>query len=355
VLVPLLVLILLASCGSPTPIPIASSTPVTLAPELVFYDWEEDMPQEVLDAFTQEYGVKVQYRVYESQEDAIATMRSGEAYDVVVMESRFIPLLAQEGLLSRLDRKNLQNLRNLSPNFRELAYDPHNDYSVPYNWGTTGLVVRTDLVAEPVTRWANLWDPRYRDHVGLWIGQVREVIGLTLKSLGYSANSENPVELEQALQRLLELKPYLIELEEYDLNSSSGVMAGGLAYISMGYAGDAISGMELNPGIQYVLPEDGALLWNDTFVIPANSPNQYTAEVFLNFLLRPEINAMIANVNLYATTNEASLPLIDPGILKNPMIYPANSDLINAELILPLSPEGQQLHDEIWERFQAGR
>jgi spermidine/putrescine transport system substrate-binding protein len=132
-------------------------------------------------------------------------------------------------------------------------------------------------------------------------------------------------------------------------------MAGGLAYISMGYAGDAISGMELNPGIQYVLPEDGALLWNDTFVIPANSPNQYTAEVFLNFLLRPEINAMIANVNLYATTNEASLPLIDPGILKNPMIYPANSDLINAELILPLSPEGQQLHDEIWERFQAGR
>jgi spermidine/putrescine transport system substrate-binding protein len=355
VIVSLLVLILLASCGSPTPIPIPTSTPVTLAPELVFYDWEEDMPQQVLDAFTQEYGVKIKYLVYESQEDAIATLRSGEAYDVVVMESRFIPLLAQEGLLEKLNQSNIPNLKNISANFRELAYDPHNDYSVPYNWGTTGLVVRNDLVAEPVTRWADLWDPRYRDHVGLWIGQVREVLGLTLKSLGYSANSENPVELEHALRRLLELKPYIIQLEEYDLNSSAGVMAGGLAYISMGYAGDAISGMELNPGIQYILPEEGALLWNDTFIIPANSPNQYTAEVFLNFLLRPEINAMIANVNLYATTNEASLALIDPEILNNPMIYPPNADLINAELILPLSLEGQQLHDEIWERFQAGR
>ncbi|NTU54803.1 MAG: spermidine/putrescine ABC transporter substrate-binding protein, partial [Anaerolineales bacterium] len=314
---------------------------------------EEDMPQSVLDAFTAEYGVKVKYLVYESQEEAIANMHAGETYDVVVMESRYIPLLVEEGLLARLNPQNLANLRNISANFRELAYDPSNDYSIPYNWGTTGLVVRSDLVEEPVTRWADLWDPRYAGRVGLWLGQRREVINLTLKSLGYSANTEKPEELESALERLVELKPNMIVLEEYDLETSAQVMANGQAVISMGYAYDALTGSELNSTIEYVLPDDGALLWNDTFVIPANSPNKYTAELFLNFLMRPEINAAIANQNGYATPNEAAYPFIDAGILSNPIIYPSNEALVHAELILPLTPTGQQLYDEIWERFMS--
>lgn len=346
-----LVLTLLASCASPTLIPTPTSTPVPLAREVVFYDWEEDMPQAVLEAFTQEYGVRVKYLVYESQEEAIANMRAGGEYDVVVMESRFIPLLAQEGLLAKLNQSNIPNLNNISANFRELAYDPNNDYSVPYNWGTTGLVVRSDLVVQPVTRWADLWDPRYAGTVGLWMGQPREVIGLTLKSLGYSANSENPQELEEALQRLIELKPGVLVLEDFALDTSADVMASGQICIAMGYAGDALTGHELNPAIQYVLPEEGALLWNDTFVIPANSQNQYSAELFLNFLMRPDINAMIANQNLYATTNEAAFAFIEPEILNNPVIFPENSDLTNAELILPLSQAGQRLYDDIMERF----
>jgi spermidine/putrescine transport system substrate-binding protein len=346
-----LMLILLAGCGSPAPTSVPTSTPIPLAEEIVFYNWEDDMPQSVLDAFTKEYGVKIKYLVYESQEEAIVNIQEGELYDVVVMESRFIPLLAEKNLLAKLNNTSLSNLKNISANFRELVYDPHNDYSVPYNWGTTGLVVRSDLVEQPVTRWADLWDPRYTGRTGLWMGQSREVIGLTLKSLGYSANSENPRELEEALQQLLELKPNVITLENFALDSSADVMASGEVVISMGYAGDALAGNELNSSIQYVLPGEGALLWNDTFVIPANSPNQYTAELFLNFLMRPDINATIANENLYATPNEAALQFIDPEILNNPVIFPVNSDLVNAELILPLTPEGQLLYDQIWERF----
>lgn len=350
-----LTLILISACSSPVSIPPATSTPAPLAAELVFYDWEEDMPRAVLDAFTREFGVEVKYLVYESQEEAIANIQAGEPYDVVVMESRFVPLLAQANLLAELNKRNLPNLKNISANFRELAYDPGNHNSIPYNWGTTGLVVRSDLTVQPVTRWADLWDPRYADRIGLWLGQQREVIGLTLKSLGYSANSENPQELKQALQRLLELKPHMIILDEYDLYSSADIMASGQAYISMGYATDAIIGRELNPGIRYVLPEEGPLLWNDTFIIPANSPNQSTAELFLNFLMRPDINAMIANENQYATPNELALELIDPEILGNPLIFPPNSDLTNAELILPLTPAGQQLYDDLWEQFSPAR
>lgn len=341
----------LAACALTAPAARPAPTPIPLAEELVLYDWEEDMPQSVLDAFTAEYGVPVRYLVYESQRDAIENMRAGEVYDVVVMESRFIPLLVQEQLLARLNPQNLANLRNISANFRELAYDPANDYSIPYNWGTTGLVVRSDLVEEPVTRWEDLWDPRYAGRAGLWMGIPREVISLTLKSLGYSANTEEPEELELALERLIELKPNAIALEDYDLETSAQVMADGQAVIAMGYAYDALTGSELNPAIEYVLPEEGALIWNDTFVIPANSPNKYTAELFLNFLMRPDINAAITNQNGYATPNEAAYPFIEPEILSNPTIFPDMEDLVNAELILPLTPTGQQLYDEIWERF----
>jgi spermidine/putrescine transport system substrate-binding protein len=296
------------------------------------------MPQSVLDAFTAEYGVKVRYLVYESQEEAIDNLRAGEVYDVVVMESRFIPLLAQQGLLAELHSENVSNLKNISANFRELAYDPTNQYSIPYNWGTTGLVVRTDLAEEPISRWADLWDSRYAGRVGLWMGQRREVISLTLKSLGYSANSEEPAELEEALRRLIELKPDVLTLEEYDLYTSAELLASGKLVISMGYAYDVIASSDQNPSIQYVLPVEGALLWNDTFIIPGNSPNQYTAELLLNFLMRPEINAMIVNENLYATPNEAAYPFID---------------LVNAEPILPLTSRGQELYDSIWERFEG--
>ncbi len=340
--------LLMAGCASNTP---SSPTPVPVAKELVFYDWEDDMPQSVLDAFTQEYGVKVIYRVYESQEEAIEQMKAGQSYDVVVMESRFVPTLVEAGLLAELDQKNLPNLRNLSANFRELAYDPGNHYSVPYNWGTTGLVVRSDLVNEPVTGWADLWDARYAGRVGLWMGPRREVISLTLKSMGYSANSEDPAELGAALGRLLELKPHVLTLEDFSLYTSSDLLESGKVVIAMGYAVDVLEGRQLNPSIAYVLPSEGALLWNDTFIIPANSPSKYTAELFLNFLMRGDINAKIANENLYATPNEAAFPFIEPDILNNPVIFPSNEDLINAELILPLTPEGQQLYDEIWGRF----
>lgn len=349
ILITALTLTMLAACSTPTPPP--TPTPIPLAKEITFYDWEEDMPQSVLDAFTAEYGVKVNYLVYESQEEAIENMKAGQIYDVVVMESRFIPQLVRENLLAEFDQRNLDNTKNLFANFRELAYDPGNHYSIPYNWGTTGLVVRSDLVAEPVTRWADLWDVRYAGRVGLWMGQRREVISLTLKSLGYSANSEDPAELEAALERLLELNSHVLTLEDFDPYTSIGVLNNAQAIITMGYASDALDGREQNPTITYVLPKEGALLWNDTFTISANSPNKFTAELFLNFLMRADINAKIVNENLYATPNEAAYPLIESDILNNAVIFPSNEDLVNAELILPLSTQSQQLYDEIWKRF----
>lgn len=339
------------ACHAAAPTGVSASTPIPLAKELIFYDWDGDMPQSVLDAFESEYNVRVTYLAYESQEEAIENLGEGLVYDVIVMESRFIPSLVDQGLLASLDRQNIPNLKNISANFRELAYDPDNSYSVPYNWGTTGLVVRSDLVAAPISSWNSLWDPQYAGRVGIWKGQPRETIGLTLKALGYSANSENQVELEEALEYLMQLKSHALIIEDYNSYTSAYMLVEGQAVMTVGFAYDVLEGSRLNGSITYVLPQEGALLWGDNFIVPSNSQDQYTAELFIDFLMRPEINAEIANQNLYATPNEAAFPYIQPELLNNPVIFPSAESLRNSEVILPLSGRGQEMYDDVWDRL----
>lgn len=353
-LVPILIASLVIfqfACHAAAPTGVSASTPIPLAKELIFYDWDGDMPQSVLDAFESEYNVRVTYLAYESQEEAIENLGEGLVYDVIVMESRFIPSLVDQGLLASLDRQNIPNLKNISANFRELAYDPDNSYSVPYNWGTTGLVVRSDLVAAPISSWNSLWDPQYAGRVGIWKGQPRETIGLTLKALGYSANSENQVELEEALEYLMQLKSHALIIEDYNSYTSAYMLVEGQAVMTVGFAYDVLEGSRLNGSITYVLPQEGALLWGDNFIVPSNSQDQYTAELFIDFLMRPEINAEIANQNLYATPNEAAFPYIQPELLNNPVIFPSAESLRNSEVILPLSGRGQEMYDDVWDRL----
>ena len=350
------VTLLLSSClvsACATSPAITTATPPALAKELILYDYQDDMPQSVLDAFKKEYGVSVSYPVYDSSEEAMEHIQSGETYDVVVMDSRLVPSLVQDHLLTEIDYRQVTNFKNISPNFRDLAYDPENKHCIPFNWGTTGLVVRSDLVSSPITSWNDLWDPRYAHHVAIWSTQEREVIALTLKALGFSANSTKPAELEKVREKLLELRPNVRFLEDYDVIDSSPAMSSGDIALSMGYALDALAGREKNDHITYVLPKEGALMWGDTFVIPANSSRKYTAEVFLNFVLRPDINAQIANANRYATPNEPARAFILPEILNDPVIFPPNQDIKRAELELPISAEGQKLYDDIWQQFMA--
>lgn len=340
----------LVACGSPAASPVPTPAP-PLAKALVLYNWAGYMPQSVLDAFTAEYGVNVIYEIYETQEDAVEAMRAGQVYDVVVMGNEFIPALVSDGLLAEIDYRNVPNFKNISANFRDLAYDPDNAHSVPFNWGTTGLLVRSDLVGQPVTRWADLWDDRYAGKVVVWPIQ-RELLPIALKSLGYSVNSENPAQLEAALERLLALKKNAFFWDAAEA-SIVAPLASGEAAIADGWAYDAITGREENESIVYVLPEEGTILWGDNLAIPAHSPNKHTAEVFLNFLLRPEISAQIVNELYYANANEAARPFIDPEVLNDPLVYPPDEALRHAEIILPLSPEGQRLYDLIWERFMG--
>ncbi|MCC7210198.1 MAG: spermidine/putrescine ABC transporter substrate-binding protein, partial [Anaerolineae bacterium] len=329
---------LLAGCSS------APGTP-TLADELTIYNYGDYIPKAVLDAFTEEYGVKIDYQIYVSPDEAAASVLDGSAYDVVLISSAQVPRLLQANALAKIDHQNIPNMVGLSANFRDLAYDPQNEHSVPYYWGATGLVYRTDLFQKPVTGWDALWETRY-GKVGLWQEQ-RFVLGLGLQSLGYSANTEKPEEIEAALDHLMEMKHNAIFMETLNADTSTAAyaLADGLVPMSLGWAYDALLGRDLNAAIQYVTPREGTMLWVENILILARSEKKYTAEVFINFLLRPENAAQYANEFYYAVTSEPAREFINPDILSNQAIYPTNEMLTRAEFILPLTAEGQALYD----------
>jgi spermidine/putrescine transport system substrate-binding protein len=341
----------LAGCTMSTP---PGPPSIQLAPELTYYAWVEYMPQSVLEAFTAKYGVSINYETYESEEEAYENIRSGKVYDIVVLPPELIPDLIAAGQLAEIDYRNVPNFKYISANFRDLMFDPGNRYSIPFHWGTTGLLVRNDLVQEPVTHWADLWDERFADKVALW-PIPHAVVPIALKSLGYPANSEDPQQLEEALEQLLKLKQNSFFVSNNN-ETIVPVLASGEAVIAYGWAYDAVVARQENLPISYILPGEGSLLWGDNFVIPSSSPNKFTAELFLNFILEPEISGQIVNESYYAMAHDGAGDYIEPEILRDPAIYPPNEMLKTAEVIMPLSPQGHRLYADIWERLmEAGQ
>jgi spermidine/putrescine transport system substrate-binding protein len=351
-LIMLVLIALLAACNAGNAPAVPTPTP-QLANTLTLYNWAEYMPQSVLEAFTAEYGVKVKYEVYDTQEEAAENISAGKVYDVVVMPPELIPGLIQEGLLAKINHRNVPNFKNISANFRDLLFDHGNKYSIPFHWGTSGLLVRTDLVKEPVTRWADLWRPEFAGKVALW-PIPRDLFPIALKVLGYSVNTANRSEIDEALAQLIDLKQRAILIDPGDATITPA-LTDGRAVIAHGWAYDAWVARESGLPIEYILPAEGTYLWGDNFVIPANSPNQYTAELFLNFLLRPEISAQIINESSYAMPNEPAERFVDPDVLSDPLVYPPTSALQNAEVVMPLNAEGQNLYEDAWARFVAAQ
>lgn len=343
--VSMIIAFLLGSCSSPAD--------ASLPKEIMLYGWVEYMPQSVMDAFTQETGITVKYVSYESQEDAAQSMRDGNVYDLVILGPEFIPTLLQENLLQPIDYSLIPNFKYISPNFRELAFDPGNKFSVPFHWGTTGILVRTDLVNRPITSWNDLWDDEFSGKVGIW-PIPRAIIPIALKALGYSANSENPDELAKAEDYLLKLKPNAVIVSNLE-SSVVPMMERGEVVIAYGWAYDAILAADQNLPIEYILPDEGSVLWTDHFVIPSNANNPQGAEMFLDFILRPEIAGQIINESFYPMPHDTASAYVLPQLLNNPVIYPDAEHIKNAEITLPLDAERQVLYDQIWAGFLAGK
>jgi spermidine/putrescine transport system substrate-binding protein len=318
---------------------------------LVIAGWAGYMPQAILDAFQAETGVTVEYRIYETQPAAIEHMRAGTDYDLVVMGSYFVPQLIKDGLLAPIDYRQIPNFRYISASFRDLSYDPGGKYSIVYQWGVGGLVVRTDLLDRPVTRWVDLWDPSLAGKIAMWVTED-ELFAIALKSIGQPLGTTDPAILAQAAERIRDLLPRIVALDPTMPNAAT-LLADGTYPIVYGWTFDALEAQSLNPSVEFVLPEEGAMLWIDTFVVPDSSTRKSLAWQFIDFVLRPEMSALVTNEIFVATANEYAVQFIDPALRDHPWIFPSGTDLMNAEYLEELPPDILAYRHQLWQELES--
>jgi spermidine/putrescine-binding protein len=285
---------------------------------LNLYNWSEYIDPELISAFEAEYGVDVVESFYESNEALIAQIQAGVAYDLIVPSDYMVKIMIDEGLLYRLDKEALTNYGNLSPDFSNPWYDPNGEFSVAYQWGTTGLGVNLELVGDNFTpSWALVFDPdltsQFDGGVSL-LNDPRETMGAALEYLGYSLNDTTLGHLQEAADVISQARAGItaFDSDQYDENLVNGEVA-----VAHGYSGNimvAIGEAENPDNFTYVLPEEGATLWTDNMAIPTISTAPCTAHALIDFLLEAENGAQLTNWNSYGSPNAAAGPFLVPEV-----------------------------------------
>ena len=299
--------------------------------QVIVYNWGEYIDPEIIDLFEEETGIDVIYEEFETNEIMYPKIQSGAiAYDVVCPSDYMIQRMIENDLLSEINFDNIPNLKNIGKQYLERSrqFDPENKYSVPYCWGTVGILYNKMMVDEPVDSWSILWDPKYKDNI-LMQDSVRDAFGVTLKYLGYSLNSIDLDELTEAKNLLIEQKPLV---QAYVIDQVRDKMIGNEAALGVIYSGEAIYTQKENPNLEYVIPKEGSNIWIDSWVIPKNAEHKENAEKFINFLCRPDIALMNFEYITYSTPNEAARELIEDESIRNSEIaFPDLSKYDNLE------------------------
>ena len=331
----ILLLVVLAGCSSGDSAPATSSGDSTSAPaaaesapaeaalpefcgdtsklaaELHFFNWADYMDEDIMTQFEEACGVKVTQDIFSSNEDLIAKLQAGNAgYDLVVPSDYAVQILINADLLHPLDMANIPNAANIDPNLMGMYYDPENVYSIPYQWGTTGLAYNITAYPDGVDSWAAIFDPvQVCEQKGFasMLDDERESIGATLKYLGYSYNDTDPDHQAQARDVLLAQKECLAG---YNSDNYNQTLAGEEVMIAHAWSGGTALARSENENVRFVIPAEGGAIWMDNMAIPADAPNAYTAEIFINYLLDAEIGAQLSNYTYYFTPNVAAQPLL---------------------------------------------
>lgn len=321
--------------------------------KVVVYNWGEYLDPEVLTLFEQETGIDVVYEEFETNEILYPKISSGAiAYDVICPSDYMIQRMIENNLLAEINFDNIPNVKNIGKDYMEQSrqFDPENKYSVPYCWGTVGILYNKTMVDEPITSWSVLWDEKYKDNI-LMQDSVRDAFGVTLKYLGYSLNSTDLDELTEARDLLIKQKPLV---QAYVIDQVRDKMIGNEAAIGVIYSGEAIYTQKENPDLEYVIPEEGSNIWIDSWVIPKNAENKENAEKFINFLCRPEIALMNFEYITYSTPNSEARKLIEDEAIRNSEIaFPDLSKYDNLETFQYLGTEADQTYGELWNQVKS--
>ncbi len=321
---------------------------------LNLHNWPEYLNPATAERFWRETDIFINQTIFESNEALLADLKNAlpGAFDLITPTDYMVRTLIAQGLLLELDPAQLPNLRNVQAAFRwGRPYDPNGAYSVTKNWGTTGIIYRPEAITEPPTSWADFWSLAQRHSGRVIVVEAQdEVIGAALKLLGYSLNETDPGRLAEAERKMLELRPHVgISSNYFSMFRDNRVVLG------LGWNGDAfIIRQEYKTPVNYVIPSEGALLWEDNWCIPATAQHPRNAHAFINYVLQPEIAALESSYIGYATVVEPALPLLDPAVRNDPSLYPPATVLSRLERLQTFEAEALQRRTAIWERFVAG-
>ena len=327
----------------------AAAAPAHAAGQLSVFMWSEYMDPEIITAFEKKFDVKVRLDYYESNEEMVAKLQHGGLglYDIIVPSTYTVASLKNLDLIEPLNHELLPNIKNLDPTFTTMTADPGNTYTVPYQWGTSGLGVRVKDISQVKKSFAILFDPAAEVGPFVVFDTARDAIGSALKYLGYSMNTTDPKQLEEASRLLVETKkrPTFIGFDG-GVGGLNKIMSG-IAKAAQVYNGEGIRAQEEDPELHYLLPEEGCELWIDVIAVPRRAPNSDNAHTFINYLMDPQVAAQLSTYNRYASPVEAAKAFIPEADLNNPVMYPSSDVFHNLEYIQDLGA-ANRLYDEAW-------
>lgn len=322
--------------------------------QVIVYNWGEYIDPDTITLFEEETGIKVIYDEFETNEIMYPKIEAGASqYDVVCPSDYMIQKMIEHDLLAELDFSKLPNAsENIGKQYFEQSkqFDKENKYSVPYCFGTVGILYNKTMVEEPVTSWSILWDEKYADNI-LMQDSVRDAFMVALKVNGYSMNTTNETELETAKQALIEQKPLV---QAYVIDQVRDKMIGNEAAIGVIYSGEAIYTQRENSDLEYVIPKEGTNIWIDSWVVPKNAPNMDNAHAFIDFMCRPDIALKNFEYITYSTPNEGAQALIEEEDIRNSSIaFPDLSQYNNLETFSYLGEEGDSLYNNLWKEVKS--
>ncbi len=319
---------------------------------LRIFSWSTYVAEDTIPRFEEACGVTVEYYEFGSNDELMAVIRSGIArYDLAVPSEANIARLIEEGLLQPLDYSIITNVKNVSEKFLNPPYDPGNVYSVPYQWGTAGIAYDATMVEEDITSWEDFFT--YEGPVA-WIDDSRTMLSVALLLLGYDPNSQNPEEIQEAKNYLLE---HSDNVDAVASENGQDMLLRGDVDMVVEWSGDLLQIIEDCDcdDFVYVIPEEGTNIWVDNMAVPANAENPQLAMEFINYILDPQVGADLSNFTAYGSPNQAAIDagLIDEETLNNPGIYPSAETLEKMYFLLDVGAEADQYYTEVWNEILA--
>lgn len=315
---------------------------------LKIYNWEEYIGSDTIEKFTEKTNITVLQEFYEDEEEMFALIRSDlSAFDLVIASDDLVREMILGKVLSKINLQKIPNIKNISSEFLNLSYDPEQEYSVPYLWGTTGMVINTKYIDSDEKSWSVLFSEKYSGRIAM-LNNPYEVLSAPLKLAGYSINTADRTILVEAEKKLTEQQKIIKGY--YDAVSIADMLVSEEIWAAQIYSGEGISASDENENLFYIIPEEGAPIWLDNFVILRDAENVEEAHLFLNFILEAEINGDIASELWYATANNAALKYIDSEVLEFESVFPDEETLSRCEYYRDIG-EATGTVVEIWNRL----